>query len=103
MRLRAAPSALVLRCAPASQARTLMVFVPGSNLLLAGGLFVAGWLGGRNAFNRGAPGYVEEAAKRAGDAEGRDFVFPPYGAPAPPPAEEAREAPPPDAAEKKDA
>jgi hypothetical protein len=35
------------------------MLLPGSNLLLVGGLFLAGWLSGRNGFNRNEPEYLE--------------------------------------------
>ena len=38
------------------------MMLPGSNLLLVGGLFLAGWLSGRNGFNRNEEDYISRTS-----------------------------------------
>jgi hypothetical protein len=49
------------------------MLLPGSNLLLVGGLFLAGWLSGRLAYNRNEADYLAtksaEREERGGDTE----------------------------------
>lgn len=45
------------------------MFVPGSNLLLLGGLFVVGWLSGHIGFNRNEPEYLASAVERVAAKE----------------------------------
>jgi hypothetical protein len=46
------------------------MFVPGSNLLLVGGLFLAGWFSGRLAWNRNEAEYQAQLKTAGGTARG---------------------------------
>jgi hypothetical protein len=57
------------------------MMLPGSNLLLVGGLFLAGWFSGRNGFNRNEDDYVSRTnATELG--RGGDHALPAEEAPA---------------------
>jgi len=58
-------------------ARFAPMFVPGSNLLLLGGLFVVGWFSGHIGFNRNEPEYLASAVERVAAKEAAIASAPP--------------------------
>ena len=60
------------------------MILPGSNLLLVGGLFIAGWFAGKHGYSRNEPEYQKAAAaKLAAEAEVQARPLPDSGADSP--------------------
>lgn len=53
------------------------MFVPGSNLLFVGGVFVLGWFSGKFGFNRNEDGYVKAAREKLAAQEATMAAAPP--------------------------
>jgi hypothetical protein len=53
------------------------MFVPGSNLLFVGGVFVLGWFSGKFGFNRNEDGYVKAAREKLAAQEAAMAAAPP--------------------------
>ena len=53
------------------------MFVPGSNLLFVGGVFVVGWFTGKYGFNRNEDGYLAKARETVAAREAAMASAPP--------------------------
>ena len=53
------------------------MWVPGSNLLFVGGVFIAGWFSGRYGFNRNEDGYLKAAREKVAAHEAAMAAAPP--------------------------
>ena len=53
------------------------MFVPGSNLLFVGGVFVLGWFSGKYGFNRNEDGYLKAAREKVAAHEAAMAAAPP--------------------------
>ena len=74
-RLRSVAGTKRLRAAPGPALRHM--FVPGSNLLFVGGLFVVGWFSGKFGWNRNEEGYLKSARERIAAKEAELASAPP--------------------------